>query len=57
MNRPVTAAARVGPILPAGDPRIVGIVNITEDSFSDGGRYLDPEAALAGARAVAAQGR
>jgi hypothetical protein len=38
MNRPVTAAARVGPMLPAGDPRIVGIVNITEDSFSDGGR-------------------
>jgi dihydropteroate synthase type 2 len=56
MNRPVTAAARVGPILPAGDPRIVGIVNITEDSFSDGGRYLHPEAAIAHARSLWADG-
>jgi dihydropteroate synthase type 2 len=27
-------------------PKIVGIVNITEDSFSDGGRFLAPEAAI-----------
>ncbi|HEX7725968.1 MAG TPA: dihydropteroate synthase, partial [Rhizomicrobium sp.] len=27
-----------------------GIVNITEDSFSDGGRYLLAEAAIAHAR-------
>jgi dihydropteroate synthase type 2 len=27
--------------------RIFGILNITEDSFSDGGKFLDPEAALA----------
>jgi dihydropteroate synthase type 2 len=27
--------------------KILGILNITEDSFSDGGRYLAPEAALA----------
>lgn len=26
-------------------PRIMGVVNITPDSFSDGGRYLDPGAA------------
>jgi dihydropteroate synthase type 2 len=26
-------------------PRIVGVVNITEDSFSDGGLYLEPDAA------------
>jgi dihydropteroate synthase len=32
-------------------PRIMGIVNVTPDSFSDGGRWLDPEAAIAhGAR-------
>ena len=31
-------------------PLLVGILNITEDSFSDGGRYLDPAAALAQAR-------
>ena len=28
-------------------PHIFGIVNITEDSFSDGGQFLDPEAAIA----------
>jgi dihydropteroate synthase len=27
-------------------PRLMGIVNATPDSFSDGGRFLDPEAAL-----------
>ncbi|HBF40029.1 MAG TPA: hypothetical protein DDW50_22335, partial [Firmicutes bacterium] len=27
-------------------PRIVGILNITEDSFSDGGQFLDPDRAL-----------
>jgi dihydropteroate synthase len=25
---------------------VMGIVNITPDSFSDGGRFLDPEAAV-----------
>ena len=29
---------------------VLGILNITEDSFSDGGRYLAPEAALTQAR-------
>jgi dihydropteroate synthase type 2 len=37
-------------------PCIFAIVNITEDSFSDGGRYLDPAAAIAHARALAAAG-
>lgn len=37
-------------------PRIVGIVNLTEDSFSDGGRYLDPDAALAHARRLRSEG-
>ena len=53
MNSPVTSTA---PLLPAGSPRIVGIVNITGDSFSDGGRYLDPAAALAHARRLRADG-
>ncbi|MCH5278016.1 MAG: dihydropteroate synthase [Desulfovibrionaceae bacterium] len=35
---------------------IWGIVNVTPDSFSDGGRHNTPEAALAHARALAAQG-
>jgi len=33
-----------------------GIVNITEDSFSDGGRYLTPDAAIAHARALVRDG-
>jgi dihydropteroate synthase type 2 len=37
-------------------PSIFGIVNLTEDSFSDGGHYLDPAAALAHAHALRAAG-
>jgi len=37
-------------------PSIVAIVNITEDSFSDGGRYLSPTAAIDHARAQASAG-
>jgi dihydropteroate synthase len=37
-------------------PRIMGVVNVTPDSFSDGGRYLDPAAARARVRELAAQG-
>jgi dihydropteroate synthase len=34
----------------------MGVVNVTPDSFSDGGRFLDPEAAVAQARRLAAEG-
>src|ERR1051325_10003994 len=37
-------------------PRVMGIVNATPDSFSDGGRHLAPEAALAHARRLIAEG-
>ena len=33
-------------------PYLVGIVNITLDSFSDGGRFFDPAAAIAHARSL-----
>ncbi len=33
-------------------PLVMGIVNVTPDSFSDGGRFLDPAAAIAQARAL-----
>ena len=36
--------------------KILGILNITADSFSDGGKYLAPEAALAHAQALAQEG-
>ena len=39
-----------------GIPKIVGILNVTADSFSDGGLYLEPSAALEKARALIAQG-
>ena len=32
-------------------PQIMGILNVTPDSFSDGGRFLAPDSALAQARA------
>lgn len=34
-------------------PQVMGILNVTPDSFSDGGRFLAPEAALAQAQAMA----
>jgi dihydropteroate synthase len=35
---------------------VMGVVNLTPDSFSDGGQHLDPEAAVARARALIAEG-
>src|SRR5690606_2804832 len=35
---------------------IMGVLNVTPDSFSDGGDYLDPELAIARARQIMAQG-
>jgi len=37
-------------------PVVMGILNVTPDSFSDGGRFLAAEAAVAHARSMAAQG-
>jgi dihydropteroate synthase len=37
-------------------PAIMGVLNVTPDSFSDGGAFLAPEAALAHARAMVAEG-
>ncbi|WP_275998673.1 dihydropteroate synthase [Mycobacterium noviomagense] len=34
----------------------MGVVNVTEDSFSDGGRYLDPDRAVEHGLALAAEG-
>jgi dihydropteroate synthase type 2 len=36
--------------------KILGILNITEDSFSDGGKFLNPAAALAQADRLLAEG-
>jgi len=37
-------------------PAILGVVNVTPDSFSDAGEHLDPAAAIAAARAMLADG-
>lgn len=37
-------------------PRFIGILNVTPDSFSDGGAFLDPAAALEQARRLIRQG-
>jgi len=37
-------------------PLIMGIINVTPDSFSDGGKFLDPEAAVAHALNLEKQG-
>ncbi|HEX7079262.1 MAG TPA: dihydropteroate synthase [Candidatus Eisenbacteria bacterium] len=37
-------------------PRVVGILNVTPDSFYDGGRYADPAIAIARAEAMVAEG-
>ncbi|MBS1085766.1 dihydropteroate synthase [Gluconobacter sphaericus] len=39
-----------------GSVAVMGIVNVTPDSFSDGGRFLRPEAALAHGRTLLADG-
>jgi dihydropteroate synthase len=36
--------------------KLMGVVNVTPDSFSDGGLYLDPEAAIAHGRELVAAG-
>jgi len=43
-------------LLGLGRPLVMGILNITPDSFSDGGRFYDTEAALGRAAVIATEG-
>ncbi|MGQ0546743.1 MAG: dihydropteroate synthase [Betaproteobacteria bacterium] len=43
-------------ILDLSRPLVMGVVNVTPDSFSDGGRFLDPRAAAAQARRLVEDG-
>jgi dihydropteroate synthase len=45
-----------GRVLQLDRPVVMGVLNVTPDSFSDGGRYLDPDSALAQAERMAAEG-
>lgn len=47
---------RVNDLTVPGRCLVMGIVNVTEDSFSDGGQWLDVDAAVAHGRELAAQG-
>ena len=42
--------------LPLDRTYVMGILNVTPDSFSDGGKYLDPAQAVAHALEMKAQG-
>src|SRR4051794_22003325 len=50
-DRPVTL-----PEPRVGRPLVMGVVNVTPDSFSDGGAWFTPEAAVAHGRELVAQG-
>jgi dihydropteroate synthase len=45
-----------GRVLELNPPVVMGVLNVTPDSFSDGGTFLEPDAALAQAEQMAAQG-
>jgi dihydropteroate synthase len=48
---------RLGPrLLDLTTPKIMGVLNVTPDSFADGGRYFDLDEALAQARRMAEEG-
>lgn len=54
MNTPVFQAGEFS--LPLDRTYVMGILNVTPDSFSDGGKYLDPTAALERALEMKAEG-
>jgi dihydropteroate synthase len=60
-SRPVAAAAPAGrsllrALLSRPRPAVMGILNVTPDSFSDGGQFVAPERAMAQARRMIAEG-
>lgn len=60
-SKPVAPAASVGharlrALLERPVPAVMGVLNVTPDSFSDGGQFIAPEQALTRARAMIADG-
>jgi len=53
---PIAGWSVTGRVLALDRPLIMGIVNVTPDSFSDGGRFLEPSAALEHARRLIDEG-
>lgn len=54
-THPAVFKAR-GRLIPLDAPVLMGVLNVTPDSFSDGGRYLDPAAAVGRACAMIEEG-
>ncbi len=50
------AGGGLAALLACSRPLVMGILNVTPDSFSDGGRFVDPAKAVAHASAMAGQG-
>ena len=55
-NLPAAAPAPLPGFVPRDRTLLMGVLNVTPDSFSDCGRWADPEAAVAHARELIAQG-
>jgi dihydropteroate synthase len=53
---PAPGAGLLRSLLAKRRPLVMGVLNVTPDSFSDGGRFLDPAAAIAQAQRLAAEG-
>ena len=56
MGRTARNTDRAGTLMAAPGPVVVGILNVTPDSFSDGGDFFDPEAAAVRAAAMLDEG-
>jgi dihydropteroate synthase len=50
------AAKPLARLLALGRPLVMGVLNVTPDSFSDGGRFVDPVTAIGHARRLVADG-
>jgi dihydropteroate synthase len=56
MGRTARNTDRAGTLTAGSGPVVVGILNVTPDSFSDGGDFLDPEAAAQHAASMVDEG-
>ncbi|HEX9071832.1 MAG TPA: dihydropteroate synthase, partial [Pseudolabrys sp.] len=55
-TEPKSAFNALSALFSLGRPLVMGILNVTPDSFSDGGQFLDAGAAIAHATKMAQQG-
>lgn len=55
-TEPKSASNALSALFSLGRPLVMGILNVTPDSFSDGGQFLDAGAAIAHATKMAQQG-